>query len=124
MSKDLRSFLKQIEEREPNEVLHIKDRISPKWEVTAVMQMLENQSRYPVLMFHDVLNLAGKGNNKLVTNLTARRQNLALALDLPLEKWKSEVTEEVAYARLGPYHPSSYREQKHPLRKRCTKGTR
>ena len=105
MSKDLRSFLKQIEEREPKEVLHIKEKINPKWEVTAVLQMLENQGRYPVVMFHNVLNLKGTGNNKLVSNLTARRQNLAVALDLPLEKWRSEVTEEVASREVRPIPP-------------------
>ena len=96
MSKDLRSFLKKIEEREPEEVLHIKDRISPKFEATAVLQILEDQGRYPVVMFDNVLGLNGGGDNKLVSNLTARRQNLAVALDLPIEKWRGEVTEEVA----------------------------
>src|SRR4030042_3729037 len=96
MSKDLRSFLKQMEEKRPEEILHVREEISPKFEATAVLQILEDQGRYPVVMFDNVLGLNGGGNNRLVSNLTARRQNLAVALDLPLEKWRSEVTEEVA----------------------------
>jgi 2,5-furandicarboxylate decarboxylase 1 len=122
MSKDLRSFLKQIEEAEPKEVLHLHDSISPKWEVTAVLQALENQGRYPVVMCHNVLNLAGKGNNKLVTNLTARRQNLALALDLPLEKWKSEVTEEVALREARPIPPVVISRSEAPVKEEVYTG--
>ena len=124
MSKDLRSFLKQIEEREPKEVLHIKDKINPKWEVTAVLQMLENQGRYPVVMFHNVLNLSGTGNNKLVSNLTARRQNLAVALDLPVEKWRSEVTEEVALREVRPIPPSVIPRSEAPVKEVVQTGDR
>ena len=105
MSKDLRSFLKEIEETEPREVLHVRDKISPKFEVTAVLQMLENKDRYPLVMFHDVMNLSGAGNNKLVSNLTARRQNLAIALGLPVSQWRGEVTEEVAFRETKPIPP-------------------
>ena len=105
MSKDLRSFLKQIESAEPEEFINVRERVSPRFEVTAVLQMLENKDRYPLVMFHDVLNLSGAGNNKLVSNLTARRQNLALAFDLPVDKWRGEVTEEVAIREVRPISP-------------------
>lgn len=105
MPKDLRSFLKKVEDAEPKEVLHVKDKINPKYEATAILQILENKGRYPVVVCHNALSLNGAENNKLVTNLTARRQNMALALDLPIEKWKGEVTEEVAFREGKPIPP-------------------
>lgn len=95
MSKDLRSFFEQIKSIEPDQILNIREPINPKFEVTAVLQILEDQGRYPIVLFHDVPNLNGTGKNKLVSNLTARRQNLAIALGLPVEKWRGEVTDEV-----------------------------
>jgi len=96
MPKDLRSFLTQMESTEPDHVVHIRESINPKFEVTALLQVLEDEGRYPIVIFHDTLSLDGRGNNTLVSNLTARRQNLALALDLPVEQWRTEVVEQAA----------------------------
>ena len=78
MTKDLRSFLDEVERNEPDQVLHIREKVSPKFEVTAVLEILEQEHRYPVIVYEDVPGLNGKKSHRLVSNLTARRQNLGL----------------------------------------------
>jgi 2,5-furandicarboxylate decarboxylase 1 len=77
MAKDLRQFLRTLEERAPELLLRVPKPVSPRWEVSAVQKRLEAAGRLPVLLFeqpagHDL---------RLVTNLFASKRHLALALD-------------------------------------------
>ncbi len=93
MSKDLRVFLDDLQERLPYDFVRIERSVSPKqFEVTALLQHLENQKKFPVLFFEKPLDLNGKPSAfPLLSNVFATRQRCALSLgmkanegDLPL----------------------------------------
>ncbi|UCF95012.1 MAG: UbiD family decarboxylase [Desulfobacterales bacterium] len=82
MKKDLRYFLKQIEERTPELILHIKKEVSPKWELSSVQKRLEADNRLPIMVFEKVLG----HTMPIVTNLFASKRHLALALETSPEQ--------------------------------------
>ncbi|TMA62715.1 MAG: UbiD family decarboxylase, partial [Deltaproteobacteria bacterium] len=93
MSKDLRTFLDDLQERLPYDFVRIEKSVSPKqFEVTALLQHFENQKKFPVLFFEKPLDLNGKPSAfPLLSNVFATRQRCALSLgmkanegDLPL----------------------------------------
>jgi 2,5-furandicarboxylate decarboxylase 1 len=97
MAKDLRTFLRDLERQMPEDVVRIKKEISPRFEITAIQQHLENEDRYPLLIFENVKNLKGERSPfKVMTNVFASRQKCAVAMDLPSEKWRMETSMEFA----------------------------
>lgn len=77
MTKDLRYFLKAVEERAPDLFLRVKKEVSPRWELSSVQKRLEAEDRLPVVVFEKI-----QGHDMpIVTNLFASKRHLALALD-------------------------------------------
>jgi 2,5-furandicarboxylate decarboxylase 1 len=77
MKKDLRYFLKTVEERTPELFLRIKKEVSPRWELSSVQKKLEAEDRLPIVVFEKV-----QGHDMpIVTNLFASKRHLALALE-------------------------------------------
>lgn len=81
----LRSFLRALEREAPAEVVHVGAPVDPsRFEVTALLQRLENLGRYPVVQFDAPRTLAGEPSAyPLVSNLFATRERSARALGLP-----------------------------------------
>ena len=98
MAKDLRYFIEQVEQRHPQYFQRIKREVSPKWEVSSLQKRLETEDRLPVLLFE---NIAGHHGMRMVTNLFASKQHLALALDTTPEK----VVEKFTEAQIHPIEP-------------------
>ena len=97
MVKDLRHFLDKVQKEMPEDFIRIKKEVDPKFEITAIQQKLEDEGRYPVLLFENVKNLYGEPSGFQVTsNLFATRQKCALALDLNKEQWRKETSLEYA----------------------------
>lgn len=86
MAQDLHSFLSDFEQRFPNEVLHIEQPISNRFEVTALISKLEKEKRFPVLIFHNIMVDGVKAELPLVTFLLASRKRLAQLLDTSIQK--------------------------------------
>lgn len=84
MAKRLDDFLSQLSERLPDNLLRIDRPIDPAhFEVTALLQHLEDRQRFPALLFERPLNLHGKPSSfPLLSNLFATRARCALALNL------------------------------------------
>jgi len=58
---DLRAFLEDLEERLPYDFVRIARPVAPhQFEVTALLQHLENQKKFPVLFFEKPLTMEGK----------------------------------------------------------------
>jgi len=77
MKKDLRHFLKTVEEKTPELLLRIKKEVSPRWELSSVQKRLEAEGRLPIVVFEKI-----QGHDMpIVTNLFASKRHLALALD-------------------------------------------
>ena len=93
---DLRTFLTQVERSLPEQLMKIAGSVSPKYGVTAVLQRLEDDGRFPLVIFEAVTDLAGNPDHKVVSNLFADRRFCALALGLPLEASEAALTLEFA----------------------------
>jgi 2,5-furandicarboxylate decarboxylase 1 len=76
MKNDLRTFLKEAEDKGPEFLLRIKKEVSPKWELSSVQRKLESEDKLPVVIFEKI---AGH-DLRIVTNLFASKRHLALAL--------------------------------------------
>ena len=81
MPKDLRHFLKAVEDRAPELLLHVQKEVSPRWELSAVQKRAEADGRLPIMVFEKI-----EGHDmRVVTNLFATKRHLALALEVSPE---------------------------------------
>ena len=81
---DLRGFLEELQERLPYDFVRIERPVAPhQFEVTALLQHLENQKKFPILFFEKPLGMDGKPSAfPLLSNVFATRQRCALSLGL------------------------------------------
>ena len=84
MRRDLSGFLRKLEERLPHDLVLVERALSPAhYEVTALLQHLENDRKFPALLFDRPLDVEGKPSPfPLLSNLFATRRRCALALGL------------------------------------------
>jgi 2,5-furandicarboxylate decarboxylase 1 len=104
---ELRDFIEAIDREHPDQIVHIDKPVDPaKFEVTAVLQQLENEGRYPMAVFHQPLNLHGEVSEfPLVTNIYAQRERCAHALGLPRSMSKLPLSLEYAEREKGRIDP-------------------
>ncbi|MGE5604066.1 MAG: UbiD family decarboxylase [Bacteroidota bacterium] len=96
MAKDLRTFLKQLESAGVEEMIRVKKPVDPKYEATAVLRKLELEGRYPLTFFEKPLDLNGAPSPfPLVMNAFSTRKKLAMALGMPPEKYKMDLSLEL-----------------------------
>lgn len=88
MPKDLGGFIEFVRRRHPHELLEIERCARPnQFEVTAVLEHLTRISRFPMVLFNRCENLRGQESGiSIVSNVFARRERCALALDFPPEQ--------------------------------------
>ena len=84
--KDLHLFLSQHEEMYPEEVVHIEKEVSARHQVTALATHLEREKRFPVLIFHNVVNEQGRSPYPLVTFMMSSRKRLAGLMETSIDK--------------------------------------
>ena len=78
MAKDLRTFLTELEAEEPDQVIRVKREVDPRFEVTGVLARLEQERKFPVVIFEKV-----KGSSlPVVTNVHADARRLFRAIGL------------------------------------------
>lgn len=103
MTKDLRSFLKEYEANYPEDVVHVNKQISCVQQITAIVMQFEKQDKYPLLMFHDVLNPQGKtAEQSLVTNVLASRMRYARVCNSTPQTLGRDVYEATRVRRKAP----------------------
>ena len=78
MSKDLRTYLQQLQERYPDHLKIVDKEVDPKWEITAMVEKLRReQNGFPAVLFCNV-----KGSNlPVLINLAGSYERLALAIE-------------------------------------------
>jgi 2,5-furandicarboxylate decarboxylase 1 len=78
VSRDLRSFLQEIEREEPEQLLRVGREVDPRFEVTAVLARLEKERQFPIVIFEKV-----RGSTlPVVTNVHADARRLFRAIGL------------------------------------------
>lgn len=77
MTKDLRSFIDLLEAEAPQEIVRVKKEVDPKLELCGVLQRLEEQGRFPAVIFEKV-----KGSKfSVISNVYGSLLKTALAVD-------------------------------------------
>jgi len=106
MPKDLRVFLDKLLKEAPQEIITIEKEVDPKFEISAILQHLENRESFPAVLFKRVKNMNGESSDfQMVTNVFGNREKCALALDLPLSKSGMEVSLEYSKRQLNFIEP-------------------
>src|SRR5919205_2894526 len=84
MARELREFLDLLERRYPDQIVRVHKEVDPaSFDVTAILQHLENRDRYPLVLFERPRNLKGEvARFPLVSNVYATRERCAIALGL------------------------------------------
>ncbi len=90
MAKDLRTFISDLAEQLPDDLVQVEKEIEPaNFEATALLQHLENAGKYPCVLWQRPRNLEGRYEGvQLISNVFASRKRLALALGLSPEEWR------------------------------------
>jgi 2,5-furandicarboxylate decarboxylase 1 len=82
MPKDLRSFLKRLEENAPDELVRVEREVDPVYEIPAVIRRLQADRRDPAVLFENV-----KGSRiRAITNVLGSTRLLAEALETTPDK--------------------------------------
>src|SRR5919202_1338936 len=79
MPKDLRTYMDELLEKRPKDVIVVDREVDPRYEASAIVEKFERENKFPLLFFKNV-----KGSKiPLVINLGATYERLALALGSP-----------------------------------------
>jgi len=79
MHQDLRSFISAYASAFPAEVVHVREPISPDYEIMALVLEYERRRRFPILVLEQVRGF----DLPIVCNVIASRRALAFALGVP-----------------------------------------
>jgi 2,5-furandicarboxylate decarboxylase 1 len=79
---DLQSFLRKIEKEYPDDIAYVDAPIDPLFEPSALVAKLDSLKKRPVIVFKNIKGSA----YPVVTNVTASRKRLALALGVTPDK--------------------------------------
>ena len=111
-------YLNSLEKQHPDELLVIEEEINPAdFEVTAILQHLENAGKYPVVLFTRPLNLKGEVSKfPLVTNVMASRELCAFALGLDYSQCKLPLALEYARREEGRIPPEVIPKERAPIK--------
>lgn len=100
MAKDLRSYLDELLEKRPRDVVVVEREIDPRYEASAIVEKLEKENRFPLVFFKNI-----RGSKiPLVINLGATYERLALSLG------SSSVPQMVKDLALRERHPLPVKE--------------
>ncbi len=104
MPKDLRTFISDLAEQMPDDLVQVREEIDPaNFEASALLQNLEKAGKFPCVLWQRPRNMNGRYEGiQLISNVFATRQKMALALGLPPEKCRMEVSLE--YSRRENNH--------------------
>ena len=94
----MRSFLSELRAKKPENYLEVEKEINAHFETSALLKHLEDRKIFSTVMFKNVLNLKGTAGNRVVSNLTATRENMAISAGLSPSQCRGELTRKVAAA--------------------------
>ncbi|AET69464.1 UbiD family decarboxylase [Desulfosporosinus orientis DSM 765] len=91
MEQDLRGFIERVKQQNPLEVVHVREEIDSKYEISTLIMELEKARCYPLTIFDNV-----KGHDiSVVTNVLAPRERLALGMGVHPHNLASEFSKRI-----------------------------
>lgn len=89
MTKDLRTFITELEARSSGDIARVVQPISPRYEITALLTQLEKRKQFPLLFCEKVQG----GVAPVVINVQASRKLMAAALECKPEELAAKFSE-------------------------------
>src|SRR5581483_12333915 len=85
--KSLHSFLDELRDQAPEDLLHIDKKVDPNnFDVTAILEHLNQRKRYPATLFHKPLNQRQADSDfPVVSNVFGTRERIARAIGVKVE---------------------------------------
>ena len=98
MTRDLQEFLARLEAEHPSRIARVKERVDPNaFAVSGRLHLLERRGEMRAVVFENVVDLEGRSSPfPLVYNLFVTRPLCALAMGLPPEQHRMELSAEFA----------------------------
>jgi 2,5-furandicarboxylate decarboxylase 1 len=124
MKKDLKLFIRQFESELAHEFVRIKKQIDPvRVEPTTILTKLEQQRRFPAVLFENVLNLKHQPTDfKFLMNFCAGENKMNLALGLPQGTIRAEILDEYLRREGKPIEPAIIGEGEAPVKENVLTG--
>ena len=118
MPKNLSGFISRISGEFPDQVVSVRRPIRvADYEITAVLQHLDDAGEYPMTIFEQPINQFGDPSEfPIVSNVFGTRERCALALDLPPQQSKLELSLEYARLYRGQIAPEIVAEGEAPVK--------
>lgn len=82
MGQGVRDFIEKMKTDRPDELIHIRKEVDPKYEITAIMLEAERNGHYPLFIFDRIKDF----DIPVVTGVLSHPKRFADALGVPLEK--------------------------------------
>ncbi len=82
MAKDLRTFINQVLKTQPEGIRRVTRKVSPQFEISAILRKLQRQGENPLVIFERVEG----SDTPVVTNVISENKRVSLALEVPEEE--------------------------------------
>ncbi len=117
MPKSLQSFLRELRDEAPEELLHIDKKVDPNnYDVTAILEHLAQRRRHPTTLFHKTLNQRGQESQfPIVSNVFGTRERIARAIGVRVEDAGMELSLEYARLEREKVKPVTVRRDEAPV---------
>jgi len=118
MMLNMRGYLDLLKKQHPDDLLVIEEEINPAdFEVTAIIQHLMNDGKYPALLFTRPLNLKGEVSKfPLFINVLSTRERCAFAMGMDFSQCKLPLALEYAKREEGRIPPEVIPKDKAPVK--------
>jgi len=115
--KDLRYWLKKIEQEIPDELVYVSKEVDPlAFEVTAVLHQMECQGRFEAVLFERVKDIKGKLSPfKILINTFGTLPKIGAALDIPKGK-RIEIIEKMLERQTKAIKPLQISKEEAPVK--------
>lgn len=115
MAKDLRTYLQELTEKRPQEVLVVDREVDWRFEACAVVEKFEREEKFPLVFFKRI-----KGSEiPLIINLGASYERLALSLGATSVE---EMEKDLARMERSPIRPRELSRKEAPVKELVLKG--
>ncbi|MDI7258476.1 MAG: UbiD family decarboxylase [Thermodesulfobacteriota bacterium] len=123
MAKDLRSWLQELEEKTPGELIRVVRTLDPTvFETTAILDQMESQGRFEAVLFEKVKDLKGNVSPfKILMNTFGTLRKIGVSLDIPEGK-RIEIIERMLERQTKTVKPLNIPKEEAPVKEVIVTG--
>jgi UbiD family decarboxylase len=124
LAKDLKHFLNKVKRELPVDYAEVSRPVDPNnFDVTAILEHLTQKNKFPLVLFKNPINLQGKeAGIPIVSNVYARRERCALALDWPVDQANLPLSLEFARLERENVPPVQIKKDEAPVKEIILQG--